>query len=128
MIFNIRLLKCAMLITILVSFGGCAMKKKDAIPLSISMILMNHGQPFISKAIAERICLLIIEDRYSKEIFLAKEPSVVEDKDDFWLVTFQNSLISNDGNETLPVYNNVIVPRRLSFKIRKINAEIVDIF
>ncbi len=96
-------------------------------PQSVSMILMNQGHPFVSKALAERLCLAILDDRYPDYIFRPKSQAEVSDGDDIWLVTFENELVPPDENSQLPMVNGKLVPRNLTFVIRKSNAEVIDI-
>jgi len=91
------------------------------------MMALNSVQPFASASFAQRMALLIIEDRYPSNVFSPKGAGVVVDGGEVWRVTFDNSLISDDSSQKMAMIDGVVVPRKLTFVIRKSNAEVVDI-
>lgn len=91
------------------------------------MIALNQGQPFISGAFAEQLALLVIEQKYPKDIFVVRGSARLVDKGEMWSVTFDNGLAAPDDKSTLPMVGGKIVPRHLTITIRKTNGEIVSI-
>jgi hypothetical protein len=91
------------------------------------MTLFNQGHPFVSKSFAERLALLVFDEKYPKDIFSARGPGSIVDKGDVWLVTFENDLVSPEDVSAVPTFNGKVVTRRLTVTIRKTNGEIVTI-
>jgi len=91
------------------------------------MMALNSTQPFVSEAFAKRIALLIVEDRYPHNVFSPKRAGLVQDGGEVWRVTFENELIDSNDSSPMPMIDGVVVPRKLTFVIRKRNAEVVDI-
>ncbi|MBO9828340.1 hypothetical protein J7373_08795 [Xanthomonas sp. A2111] len=120
-------MKILAILLVVIMTGGCAMQQKTTMPMSLSMMLMNQGHPFISKALAERIALAVINDKYPNDIFATNSPGLVVDKGEVWLVTFSNALISQADQSPLPMLNGQIVPKKLTVTIRKKNGEIIDV-
>lgn len=94
---------------------------------SISMMVLNSLQPFVSESFARRMALLVIEDRYPPSVFSPKGTGMVVDGGEVWRVTFDNGLVDSSDNQKMVMIDGVVVPRKLTFVIRKSNAEIVDI-
>lgn len=86
--------------------------------LESSMDLQNLNGPFITKTFAESLALLVVQQRYSKDIFVARTPVTVEDAGDRWLTTVNNSL---------PLEPKTIKPFHLMVVIRKRNGEILGV-
>ncbi len=86
--------------------------------LAPSMDFQNISGPFITPSFAERLALLVFQERYSKEIFVARTPTTVEDEGDIWRVTAGNAL---------PLEPRTIRPFKLVVVIRKRNGEILGI-
>jgi hypothetical protein len=86
--------------------------------LEETMVLQNLNGPFITNAFAESLALLVVRERFSKHVFVARTPAVVEDAGDSWLVTVDNSL---------PLEPKTIKPLRLMVVIRKRNGEILGV-
>jgi hypothetical protein len=86
--------------------------------LESSMDLQNMNGPFITKPFAENLALLVVQQRYSKDIFVARTPVTVGDAGDSWLVTVDNSL---------PLEPKTIKPFHLTVVIRKKNGEILGV-
>lgn len=105
---------------------GCA-TKGVRMNSSITMMALNSVQPFASKSFARRMALLIIEDRYPTSIFSPKGAGMVEDGGDVWRVTFDNALVHDADNKRIAMVDGAIVPKKLTFVIRKNNAAVVDI-
>lgn len=120
-------MRWVIIIAVVGILGGCATQQNTMMKPSLSMTLMNNGHPFVSERLAERLGLLIIEDRYPKDIFLTSGPGVVTGDGEVWRVTFDNSLVNSDDGKSIPMVNGVIVPRSLTITIRKKNGEILDI-
>lgn len=78
--------------------------------LESSMELQNLNGPFITKTFAESLALLVVQQRYSKDIFVARTPVTVDDAGDCWLATLNNSL---------PLEPKAIKPFHLMVVIRK---------
>lgn len=95
--------------------------------LSLSMMLLNQGQSFISGKFAERLALLVIDEKYPKDIFSARGAALMAEQGELWLATFDNELVSPDDKSALPMSDGRIVPKRLTITIRKTNGEIVSI-
>ena len=74
-----------------------------------------------------RLALLVIEEKYPKDVFSARGSGTTVDKGDLWEVTFDNALVSPDDTSALPMRHGSIVPRRLTITIRKTSGEIIDI-
>ena len=123
----IVLMKRAILTASFILLGGCATQQRIMTSLNFTMIALNQGQPFVSERFAERLALLVIDDRYPKDFFLVRGSGVVTDKGDVWLVTFENALVAQGDDSALPMVSGAVVPRRLTITIRKVNGEIVDI-
>lgn len=94
---------------------------------SITMMALNSVQPFASESFARRMALLIIEDRYPSDVFSPAGAGTTVDGGAVWRVTFDNSLISTKDTKKMPMIDGVVVPRKLTFVIRKSNAEVMDI-
>jgi hypothetical protein len=91
------------------------------------MMLFNQGQPFVSAKFAERLGLLVLDEKYPKDIFSARGSGTIVDNGDTWLATFENSLVGLEDRSALPMSEGRIIPRRLTITIRKTNGEIVAI-
>lgn len=61
-------------------------------PLSISMLLQNHGQALISKPLALKWGRLIVAEKYPAEMFVAGEKEEAVDEGEVWLVSFHNKI------------------------------------
>ena len=112
---------------ILVLLGGCLTQHRTVTTLSLSMMLLNQGQPFVSEKFAERLAVLVIEEKYPKDIFSVHASGIIVGKEDTWLVTFDNALVSQEDKSHLPMSDGRIIPRRLTITIRKTSGEIVAI-
>lgn len=93
--------------------------------LSVSMVLLNLGQPFVSKPFAQRLGRLVIEEKYRNFLSVRGSPVVV-DKGEVWLATFEVTG-SNDRSRRLLLEGVVPGPRHLTISIRKTNGEILAI-
>lgn len=93
---------------------------------SIAMIALNSIQPFVSEGFAKKVALLVLDDRYPKDFFLPQEGGTVISDGEVWRVTFKNALLENNS-DTFPIVNGVLLPRALTFTIRKTDAAILDI-
>lgn len=113
-------------LAMLTAVTGCAMKGAR-MNSSITMMALNSEQPFASKAFVRRMALLIIEDRYPTSVFSPKGAGIVEDGGDVWRVTFDNSLVHDAANKRIAMVDGAIVPKKLTFVIRKNDAAVVDI-
>lgn len=105
---------------------GCA-TKGNSMNSSVTMMALNSVQPFVSKEFAERLGRLILEDRYPLDFFSPSSVALVQDGGDVWRVTFENELVDPHSNTPMAIVGGVVVPKKLTFVIRKKNAEIVDI-
>lgn len=111
----------------LVAIASCASRRELRMNSSITMMALNSVQPFVSKSFAQRMALLIIEDRYPPDVFLPKGPGTVVDDGEVWRVTFDNDLVDENNHQENVMVGGAIVPRKLVFVIRKSNAEVMDI-
>jgi hypothetical protein len=82
------------------------------------MDLQNLAGPFVTSAFAENLALVVFQERYSKDIFVARTPATIEDKGEVWWVTMNNAL---------PLDHKAIRPFRLMVVIRKKNGEILGV-
>jgi hypothetical protein len=114
-------------LAVLLWLGGCVTQHRTVTTLSLPMMLFNQGHPFVSESFAERLALLVFDEKYPKDIFSARGPGNIVDKGDVWLVTFENALVSPDDANALPTFDGKVVARRLTVTIRKTNGEIVTI-
>lgn len=119
-------IKLTMVALMLIAATGCA-PKGTRMNSSVTMMALNSVQPFASESFARRMALLIIEDRYPPDVFSPAGTGVVVDGGEVWHVTFDNSLINTSGGQKMPMIDGVVVPKKLTFVIRKRNAEVVDI-
>lgn len=94
---------------------------------TFTMMALNSIQPFVSEAFARRMALLIIEDRYPPNVFSPKARGVVVDGGEVWRVTLDNELVDQSASQALAMVDGAVVPIKLTFVIRKSNAEVVDI-
>jgi hypothetical protein len=105
------------------SLGGC--EAKESAPLrgdqSLSMYLSNALTPFVTKELAERLALLVLEEKYAS-IFTANLPATTKDECDAWLVTVTNKDWSGESARA-----GSIKPKQLSIRIRKRDAAILAI-
>lgn len=89
---------------------------------NLSMTLLNVDQPFVSKEFSKRLALLVLDEKYPKDIFVYEESVTVTDNGETWVVIVNNSIFSEDRASL-----GSIIPRRLSVEIRKANGEIIGI-
>lgn len=125
---NIQFRSCllvAAVAALLFAAPGCSSAGK-AMDQSIAMIALNTAQPFVSEAFAKKVVLLVLDDRYPKSVFRPQEGGTVLDGGDVWIVTFENALLK-DNSESFPIVDGELLPRALTFDIRKADAAIVDI-
>ena len=122
---NLCRMRCLIMSVISVFFLGCATERGTVKDLTLSMVLLNQGQPFVSREFAERLAFLVIDEKYPKDIFLVRRPASIEDKGKNWEVTVSNELI--DPKDSLPRVGKKIVPKYLTITIRKENCEIVSV-
>lgn len=87
---------------------------------------LNGVQPFASEAFARRVGLLVLEDRYPRDFFVADGEGVVVDAGDAWLVTFRNLLVRKDAG-AVPLGSALMLPVSLTFRVRKCDGGVVDI-
>jgi hypothetical protein len=83
-----------------------------------SMELQNLVGPFVTQTFAQRLAVLVLEERYTANVFLPKTPVVAVDKGELWSVTVENALSLEPG---------LIRPKDITVQIRKRNGEIVAI-
>jgi hypothetical protein len=100
--------------SVLILLGGC----QSVAHMDTSMTMQNLMGPFVTKDFAERLALLVLEEKYSRDVFSARAVSDVTDKGDIWLVTVENDLPSSPGS---------LAPRRFIVHIKKRNGEITAI-
>ena len=93
--------------------------------LDPSMILMNFEGPFVSREFAERLAVLVIDQKWPKDVFSRRGPGRVVDLGDAWSVTYQNAL--GNANDPIPTSGGKAVPKTLTIRIRKANGQIVAI-
>jgi hypothetical protein len=117
-------MRCLIVSVISALAFGCTTERGTVENLSVSMMLLNDPQPFVSKEFAERLALLVIDEKYPKDIFLVQSPASVEDKGENWEVTFTNDLPEDRLTRVRPR----LVPKgRLTITIRKVNGAILSI-
>lgn len=95
--------------------------------LSLSMTVLNNGQPFVSREFAGRLALLVIDEKYPSSVFSVRGSGSVVDRGDSWSVTFANALVPPTDASPLPMLGGEVVPRRLTITIRKTNGEVISI-
>lgn len=93
----------------------------------ISIVLLNQEGALVSQVMAERLAQVVVEEKYPRNIFVAKHPIEVLDQGEEWLVTIRNDLISDQDRSLVPMANGEIVPRKLVVRIRKSNGEFLSI-
>jgi len=120
-------MKKLFLIALLGGLTVCVADQPPVNNLSLSMSLLNHGQPFVSARFAERLALLVLEEKYREQIFKARGSATVVDKGETWAVTVENALVDPQDQRELPFVGGELVPRQLTISIRKTNAEILSI-
>jgi hypothetical protein len=86
--------------------------------LDVSIMVENMNGPFVSREFAEHLALLVIEEKYPKDVFSVHGAAIVVDKGDVWWVSYNNELPSPEAS---------IRPKHLTIHIRKANGEIVAI-
>jgi len=57
-----------------------------------SMELQNLGGPFVTRTFAESLAPLTLQERYSRDLFVARTPATIADRGDVWWVTMNNAL------------------------------------
>jgi hypothetical protein len=107
-------------------FGSAIASEEMKMP-DVSMFLQNFDAPFVSKSLAERLAVVIIEEKYKAKFFVISAPAQVADEGKVWSITFENSIHVDDRDSPLPTSNGVPVPKRLTVKLRKSNAEVISI-
>jgi hypothetical protein len=120
-------MKRMMAVGVLLALSACATEHGAMNNLSISMIALNHGQPFVSKGFADRLALLVVDEKYPRDVFSVRGSGSTVDKGDSWSVTFENALIDPADESPLPILDGRVVPRRLTITIRKTNGEVMSI-
>lgn len=96
-------------------------------PLSLSIMVLNQGQPFVTAAFAERLALLVIDEKYPHDLFVVRGSGSIADRGANWAATFDNALVGPQDKSELALLNGRIIPKRLTITIRKTNGEIVSI-
>lgn len=86
--------------------------------MDTSILLHNINGSFVTQRFAERLALLVLEEKYPKELFLLEGSVDVRDKGDFWSVTCKNALYRPE---------NYMIPKTLTFQIKKSNGEFIAI-
>jgi hypothetical protein len=109
-------MKSFALVTLLFLLVGCKMTSTPG--LDVTILVGNIHGPFVSREFAERLALLVIEEKYTADVFSVRGAGTVVDKGDFWWVTYDNGVPRSEAS---------IIPRRLTIQIRKANGEIVAI-
>ncbi len=107
--------------------NGCAMSKQTS-KLTVSMLLFNQEESFVSESFAKRLTLLVIEEKYPEDIFIRREGIRVLDQGEAWQVTIDNALVDAHDYSALPIIEGKIVPKSLSILINKANGAIIKIF
>ena len=92
--------------------------------LSPSMILENFSAPFVTSDFAERLALLVVEEKYPKDTLVASGVKEVMDRDGAWWVTVN---VEFPSASPLRRVMGPLLPKQLTIQIRKTNAEIVSI-
>jgi hypothetical protein len=122
-----RNMKISIAAVLLLALTACVTEHRAVTDLSVSMMALNQGQPFVSKEFAERIALLVIEEKYPKDVFSVSGSARIVDKGDTWSVTFDSALTNAADKSALPLVGGKLVPKHLTISIRKVNAEIMAI-
>jgi hypothetical protein len=120
-------MKLMMAVGFLLALSACATEHGPMNNLSISMIALNHGQPFVSRGFADRLALLVIDEKDPRDVFSVRGSGSIVDKGDSWSVTFDNALIDPADKDSLPILDGRVVRRRLTITIRKANGEVISI-
>jgi hypothetical protein len=106
-------------------FCGCTMNHVKSVQLDPSMLLFNFEGPFISREFADRLAVLVIDQKWPKDVFVRRGPGQVADLGDLWSVTYENAL--GNANDPIPTSGGKAVPKTLTIRIKKVNGEIVAI-
>jgi hypothetical protein len=107
-----------LLVTIVLVFSLVGCKTTPNSGLDVTILMGNMNGPFVSREFAERLALLVIEEKYPANVFSAARTATVVDKGALWFVTYENRLAP---------YETSLMARRLTIEIRKTNGEIVAI-
>ena len=98
---------------------GCVASAEDDQPATSPnafILIKDTTGPFVTRRLAERLAVAVIEEKYSKDSFVVRGTPQVLDQDSTWAVTVENAV---------PLPAKSLVPKRLTILIRKANAEIV---
>jgi hypothetical protein len=95
--------------------------------LTVIMWLWNMERPFVSESFAKRLALLVLDEKYPKADFSVRGSGTTMDQGDTWVVTFDNALVEPGDTRAMPLVNGRFIAKRLSVRIRKANAEIIDV-
>ncbi len=100
------------------AFGGVAAAEDEepATSPNAFILIKDTSGPFVTRRLAERLAVAVIEEKYSKDTFVVRGAPQVLDQDSTWAVTVENAV---------PLPAKSLLPKRLTILIRKANAEIV---
>ncbi len=115
------------LMVLCMALPACALNNEMTKPSSLSIFVLNHGQPFVSMDFAARLAQLVVDEKYPKDVLSVNGPPRVLDTGDTWRVVFDGVVPGPTLNSLNPGPQPDGVSRRLTVVIRKRNAEIVSI-
>jgi hypothetical protein len=120
-------MKFIVAVGVLLTLAACATEHGTVSNMSVSMLVLNQGQPFVSREFAERLARLVIDEKYSKDLFTAQGPPHIVDNGDTWSVTFANGQVNPADKSPMPLIKGRLFSRRLTITIRKTNCEVISI-
>lgn len=113
------------LASLVLFLSACAVSHPGAVQPDPSMVLLNFEGPFVSRDFAEKLAVLVIDQKWSKDVFVRRGAGRIVDLGDAWSVTYENALDS--GTDPMPTWKGKVVPRTLTIRIKKANGEILAI-
>ena len=113
------------LASVVLLLSACVVNHPKVVSLDASMVLLNFESPFVTRDFAEKLAILVIDQKWSKDLFVLRGAGRIVDLGDAWSVTFENAL--DRGSDPIPTWNGRVVPRTLTIRIRKTNGEILAI-
>lgn len=107
----------SVLLALSFALAGCGTTPANS-SLDPSMVVLNMKGPFVSREFAQRLALLVIDQKYPKDAFVPSPSVSVDDNGELWSVGVDNAL---------PSANAFRQPRHLTIRIRKTNGEILSL-
>lgn len=115
-----------LVLMLMTSFDGVT-RERDMADWNLQLMLLNSPEhPLISRDIAERLALLIVEERYPKDFFDVGSVNTMDDRDQ-WRVEVINRLTENFGEQASRTADGRVLPAQLTFRIRKFDGQITSV-